>query len=161
MFKYMMESKVNPYQIREAIRTFKASPYLLHKDRTDLREYWLTSELFQVLRVCFMNTDYQVRVEHVAGKSIEVRPDLLVEGDNRIYPIEVKRLNKNTDFDRLRGQVDRYKSQLDSTRVFVVAFAADNTYLPENNQDVQRQLEEIEGKNVEVFVKGRRDVVSY
>lgn len=75
----MMDEKSNPFQIRDALKTFEASAYLL-QGQTEIREYWLTSELFQILRVCFMDTDYYVRLENVGGESIEVRPDLLVEG---------------------------------------------------------------------------------
>jgi len=156
----MMEEKSNPFQIRDALKTFEASAYLL-QGWTEIREYWLASELFQVLRVCFMNTDYYVRLENVGGESIEVRPDLLVEGKGRQYPIEVKRLNENTDFDRLREQVARYHSQLDATRVFVFAFAANNEFLPENSSEVRRRIDELESDDTEVYVKGRKDVRSW
>jgi hypothetical protein len=154
----MMEEKTNPYQIRDALEEFEASPYLLTKN-TKIREYWLTSELFQVLRICFSNRDYTVRVEDVGGSSIEVRPDIIVEGKGRTYPIEIKRFKKDTDFDRLLGQVERYHSELDATRVFVFAFAADNKYLPENDEEVRRYVEKLEERDdTEVFVKGRKDV---
>jgi len=107
-----------------------------------------------------MNTEYSVRIEHVGGASIEVRPDLQVEGKGRQYPIEVKRLNEDTDFDGLRGQVKRYHSQLDATRVFVLAFAANNEFLPENNSNIQRRLNELEEDKTEVYIKGRKDARS-
>jgi len=84
----MMEEKTNLYQIRDALEEFEASPYLLTKN-TKIREYWLTSELFQVLRICFSNRNYTVHVEDVGGSSIEVRPDIIVEGKGRTTQLKL------------------------------------------------------------------------
>lgn len=159
----MMEEREQPtWQIRAALKEMEFSLHIKREDNEPLREYWLASEIFQVLRICFMNTSYRVRQEYPYG---DVRPDLLIvqRGGNRRYAVEVKRAQNMDSMNRLTDQLKDARREIDNlTRAFVFVYSDGEEWLPEKNESVDASLDYADEHDwVDVYIKGQESVATY
>lgn len=154
--------------IRKALRTMEFSRHVEYEPNESMREKWIQSEIFQVLRLGFNSTGhtrYGVRLE---GQYARGRVDILIvnESQDQKYVIEVKRAAEREALDELPRQLRNAKEALRPTRTFAFIFAEREQDLPENNNKLQEVIDTLFANGLidrenDLFVKGPDSVLRY
>jgi len=141
-------------RIRHSLKKLVISPNAGRADTTAVREGWICSETFQVLRHRFQGLPYIIKQEPTFGRS---SIDLLVthERKNRNYIIEVKLSGNYSSRERLLSQLRRYRKKVPHLRRTYVLMVAENERdLPENKGSVAHAVEEAQNEpDTEVIIK--------
>ena len=142
-------------RIRHTLDGLEISPNAGRADTTAVREGWICSEAFQLLRRDLADLPYSVEQEAIHGRN---SVDLLIEHDreDRRYMIEVKLAGSYSSRERLLSQLRRYRKKISYLkRTFVLLVAERERDLPENKPSVAHVVDEADGEpNTEVVVKG-------
>lgn len=141
-------------RIRHSLDELVVSPNAGRADTTAVREGWICSEAFQVLRYELADFPYRIEQEATFGRSAV---DLLVthERDSRNYIIEVKLAGNYSSRERLLSQLRRYRKKVpDLRRTFVLMVAETERDLPQHKSSVAHAIEEAENESqTEVILK--------
>lgn len=143
-------------KIRSVLEEIQISKNAGEKSSKSVREKWICSEIYQLLRCELSETDYEVELE----KTLEgrKRADIFVShtAEKRNYLIEVKFVGRSSYRDKLPYQITKYQNCVNYLRrTFVLMIAQSNRNLPENNKDVKDVIDNVENrKKTEVIVKG-------
>lgn len=141
-------------RIRKGLNELVVSPNAGRADTTAVREGWICSEAYQVLRYHFEELPYQVRQEVSFGRN---SVDLLVTHDreDRNYIIEAKLAGSYSSRERLLSQLRRYRKKVPYLRRTYVLMVAENERdLPENKSSVAHAIEEAQAEpKTEVIIK--------
>lgn len=147
-------------RIRKAMEGIEISPNAGSDDATAVRERWIASELFQVLRHRFDDQPYAIEQEATFGRS---SVDLLVshETEKRNYLVEVKLAGSYSSRERLLSQLRKYRKKVPYLRrSYVLMVAERDRDLPENKESVAHVVEEAENEpDTEVVVKPPSDLL--
>lgn len=154
--------------IRKALRTMEFSRHVEYRPNQEMREKWIQSEIFQVLRLGFESTgrtNYGVRLE---GRYARGRADIMIVNDtqNKKYVIEVKRAAERGTLDELPRQLRDAKEALKLTRTFAFIFAEREQDLPENNEKLQEVIdtlysEDLIDREEDLYIKGPDSILRY
>lgn len=146
-------------RIRQSLTELEISPSAGRADTTAVRESWICSEAYQVLRLRFADHPYQVEQEATFGRS---SIDLLVthEREDRNYIIEAKLAGSYSSRERLLSQLRRYRKQVPYLRrTYVLMVAERQRDLPENKESVAHAVDEAEAEpETEVLIKPPSDL---
>lgn len=141
-------------RIRHSLNELVVSPNAGRADTTAVREGWICSEAFQVLRREFSDSPYAIEQEAGFGRS---NVDLLVthERENRNYIIEAKLAGSYSSRERLLSQLRRYRKKVPYLRRTYVLMVTENERdLPQNKDSVSHAVEEAENEpDTEVLIK--------
>lgn len=141
-------------KIRHGLNELVISSNAGRADTTAVREGWICSEAYQVLRREFSDSPYEIEQEAGFGRS---NVDLLVthEHENRNFVVEAKLAGSYSSRERLLSQLRRYRKKVPYLRrTYVLMVAEDDRDLPENKKSVAHTVEEAETEpDTEVIVK--------
>lgn len=141
-------------RIRQTLNDLVISPNAGRADTTSVREGWICSEAYQVLRYTFEDLPYRIEQERGFGRN---SVDLLVthEREQRNYVIEAKLAGSYSSRERLLSQLRRYRKKVPHLRrTYVLMVAETERDLPENKGSVAHAIEEAEDEpDTEVILK--------
>jgi len=135
-------------RIHHCLEEIEFSNSATHGDGS-LKEAPLIGELFQALRLKFIDTRYSVYDERVFGK---YRPDLAIEGNGKTYIIEVK---NHGSISSLLNKLQNYTEDINQDGVYVFYVTDNRGKLPDQNESIRNTLGGAENyHNAHVIVKG-------
>ena len=139
-------------RIRNSIKELEISKNAQHGDTTGVREKWINSELFQILRKNLERTGYNIEQESTFGRS---SVDLLIGNESRRYLIEIKLAGNSSSRDKLPSQISKYRKKVPNLRKsFALMVVERERDLPQNKSSVKHIIDETEAvHNTEVFTK--------